>query len=162
VEVARAFGNVNAFPLGLSNATDEQQEYSAIWDMPMLKAVLLSFTTLHPLASGTPDKGPPPRTHHGAEAAELPTTQGEHGDAPAGEAHHRQGLQAAWGRDHRQARDTVPNEGAWEEVGQTWGACARMTHTFASAGSVRFDFTPGRQNHLCARTRQLAQHTSCS
>jgi hypothetical protein len=29
--------NVNVFSLGLSNATEEQQVYSAIWDMPMLR-----------------------------------------------------------------------------------------------------------------------------
>ncbi len=32
--------NVNVFSLGLSNATEEQQAYSAIQDMPMLQGVL--------------------------------------------------------------------------------------------------------------------------
>ncbi len=31
--------NVNVFSLGLSNATEEQQVYSAMWDMPMLQGV---------------------------------------------------------------------------------------------------------------------------
>jgi hypothetical protein len=34
--------NVNVFSLGLSNATEEQQEYSAIWGMPMLQGVCTS------------------------------------------------------------------------------------------------------------------------
>jgi hypothetical protein len=34
--------NVNVFSLGLSNATEEQQVYSAIWDMPMLQGVCTS------------------------------------------------------------------------------------------------------------------------
>ncbi len=35
-------GNVNVFSLGLSNATEEQQAYSAIRDMPMLQGVCTS------------------------------------------------------------------------------------------------------------------------
>jgi hypothetical protein len=34
--------NVNVFSLGLSNATEEHQVYSAIWDMPMLQGVCTS------------------------------------------------------------------------------------------------------------------------
>ncbi len=35
--------NVNVFSLGLSNATEEQQVYSAIWDMPLLQGVCTSM-----------------------------------------------------------------------------------------------------------------------
>jgi hypothetical protein len=41
--------HVNAFSWGLSNATEEQQVYSAIWDMPMLSVLC---ATLFPLAVG--------------------------------------------------------------------------------------------------------------
>ena len=37
--------NVNVFSLGLSNATEEQQVYSAIWDMPMLQCVPVRTST---------------------------------------------------------------------------------------------------------------------
>ncbi len=42
--------NVNVLSLGLSNATEEQQVYSAIWDMPMLQGVCPSTgcSSLHP------------------------------------------------------------------------------------------------------------------
>ncbi len=44
--------NVNVFSLGLSNATEEQQVYSAIWDMPMLQGVCTSTGVWHSTPSG--------------------------------------------------------------------------------------------------------------
>ncbi len=46
--------HVNVFSLGLSNATGEQQVYSAIWDMPMLQGVCTSTGCTCPTMSRPP------------------------------------------------------------------------------------------------------------